>query len=323
MVAHQGTMNRLGLALLTALTGTLLARTELVHLRTENSRTFDNGDRTRRSEVGPTTCLYDTASPVATGWVHRWSHHGEEGYADGRQYIEYEQGPEWLTCGWMKFYIGALTDTGIVTQVTLGHYQYYVSDSHVGSSLAHVAADPDSIDRRDLFWAVAEGEPLDTISTHGYPQGWVVRNLNPRGIQLVDSVIRAGKEWLTLGIVAFSWWNCMGRSYGMEGDSLRPFLAVTYRTSDIEHHHSDWLPSVLQLAPNPAKETAWLHGLRRLPHPALLEIADASGRSVLRRRLAATEAAQPLDLRHLPTGVYLVRLEAEGFAATQKLVIQH
>jgi hypothetical protein len=30
----------------------------------------------------------------------------------------------------------------------------------------------------------------------------------------------------------------------------------------------------------------------------------------------------PLDLRSLPAGVYLVKLSSEGFASSQKLVVQ-
>jgi hypothetical protein len=51
MVAQKGTMNRICPILLFAVTGTLLARTELVQLRTENSRTFDNGDGTYAAEI--------------------------------------------------------------------------------------------------------------------------------------------------------------------------------------------------------------------------------------------------------------------------------
>ena len=55
-----------------------------------------------------------------------------------------------------------------------------------------------------------------------------------------------------------------------------------------------------------------------------LTFHDVAGRAVDKRELAIAnrQGSVPLDLRHLSAGVYVVRLEAEGFTATQKLVIQ-
>ncbi|UCG43519.1 MAG: T9SS type A sorting domain-containing protein [candidate division WOR-3 bacterium] len=55
-----------------------------------------------------------------------------------------------------------------------------------------------------------------------------------------------------------------------------------------------------------------------------LTFYDVAGRVAETRELAlpAHRGVVPLDLRHLSAGVYVVKLEAEGFAATQKVVIQ-
>lgn len=53
--------------------------------------------------------------------------------------------------------------------------------------------------------------------------------------------------------------------------------------------------------------------------PGRISVADALGRTVLDRTVTARSASLRLDL---PAGVYLVRLSGDGYAATQKLVVQ-
>ena len=56
---------------------------------------------------------------------------------------------------------------------------------------------------------------------------------------------------------------------------------------------------------------------------ASVTLYDMAGRAVLTRTLAAGRAGSVnLDLRHLSNGVYLVRFSSEGFASSQKLVVQ-
>ncbi|MFO7675986.1 MAG: T9SS type A sorting domain-containing protein [bacterium] len=58
--------------------------------------------------------------------------------------------------------------------------------------------------------------------------------------------------------------------------------------------------------------------------PASVHVFDVTGRTVLSRSLVASRSgAVSLDLRNLSAGIYLVRVEADGFTGTQKLVIQH
>lgn len=62
------------------------------------------------------------------------------------------------------------------------------------------------------------------------------------------------------------------------------------------------------------------------PGPAVVRVYDAAGRAVLVFSLENADApgirTVPLDISSLPSGVYLVRLDANGFAATRKLLIQ-
>jgi hypothetical protein len=57
---------------------------------------------------------------------------------------------------------------------------------------------------------------------------------------------------------------------------------------------------------------------------ATLTVFDVTGRTVHEQKLAAGRAGTAsLDLRKLEAGVYLVKVTAEGFATTQKLVVEH
>jgi hypothetical protein len=81
----------------------------------------------------------------------------------------------------------------------------------------------------------------------------------------------------------------------------------------------------LRIAPNPL--TGGYATVRySLPRSgaANLRIYDVTGRTVLTQGfLAGRDGSVNVDLRKLTAGVYLVKLSGEGFAATQKLVVQH
>ena len=55
--------------------------------------------------------------------------------------------------------------------------------------------------------------------------------------------------------------------------------------------------------------------------PFSLRIYDATGRLV-RSSFGNRSSSFRLDLRSMPVGVYLVKFAADGFTATQKLVVQ-
>lgn len=62
-----------------------------------------------------------------------------------------------------------------------------------------------------------------------------------------------------------------------------------------------------------------------LPKAAVLRLAlyDVAGRAVLHQTVPAVkQGTTSLDIRSIPNGVYLVRLDADGYSATQKLVVQ-
>ncbi|MFO7674847.1 MAG: T9SS type A sorting domain-containing protein [bacterium] len=83
-------------------------------------------------------------------------------------------------------------------------------------------------------------------------------------------------------------------------------------------------PVFVSVAPNPlAGRVATLHYNLPAAGPATVRVCDAAGRTVLSRGLGRARAgAASLDLDRLGAGVYLVTVEAAGFTATRKLVVQ-
>lgn len=81
----------------------------------------------------------------------------------------------------------------------------------------------------------------------------------------------------------------------------------------------------MSLAPNPlvAGRASLQYSLPRAG-AALVRVTDVTGRTVLSQTTTAGRTGTiNLDLRGLSAGVYLVRLDADGYSSQQKLVIQH
>jgi hypothetical protein len=78
------------------------------------------------------------------------------------------------------------------------------------------------------------------------------------------------------------------------------------------------------IGPNPlASGTATLRYSLPGAGPARVAVFDVSGRTVAGRVLALGRAGTvSVDLRDLAAGVYLVKLSSDGFAGTQKLVVE-
>ncbi len=82
---------------------------------------------------------------------------------------------------------------------------------------------------------------------------------------------------------------------------------------------------VMRISPSPLV-SGWATLSYSLPKagPVRVTVFDVAGRSVLRRAYGVQRMASsvPLDLRGLSAGVYLVRLDADGYSQSQKLVVQ-
>jgi len=78
------------------------------------------------------------------------------------------------------------------------------------------------------------------------------------------------------------------------------------------------------IAPNPLARSATVRYSLPMPGLATLDVYDAAGQKVFSQTIAAGRAGTAsLDLRKLQAGVYVVKVNANGFSKTQKLVVQH
>jgi hypothetical protein len=77
------------------------------------------------------------------------------------------------------------------------------------------------------------------------------------------------------------------------------------------------------IAPNPVSRTATVHYALPAAGLATLDVYDATGRAVLNRTIEGIgSGTEVLDLRELKAGVYMVKVKADGFSSTQKLVVE-
>jgi hypothetical protein len=81
----------------------------------------------------------------------------------------------------------------------------------------------------------------------------------------------------------------------------------------------------VQVEPNPCQGVATVHFRSSLPTLYSLSLYDATGRVVLSRALSVGRQASSvvLDLRSMPVGVYVLRLNAGTFACSEKIILQH
>jgi hypothetical protein len=78
----------------------------------------------------------------------------------------------------------------------------------------------------------------------------------------------------------------------------------------------------MRLAPNPARNWTSITQSLSDAAPAIVSLLGVDGRMVRTQRFdGQTDAPSRLDLTGLPSGVYIVRLDAAGRHATQRLVV--
>ena len=82
--------------------------------------------------------------------------------------------------------------------------------------------------------------------------------------------------------------------------------------------------TAVAVEPNPSRSGfATLRFALPQAGPLRMAVYDVTGRSVLSQTVpAARQGAARLDLRSISNGVYIIRIDASGYSATQKLVVQ-
>lgn len=83
-------------------------------------------------------------------------------------------------------------------------------------------------------------------------------------------------------------------------------------------------PLGIRVQPNPATDWVTVAFGVNASGPVLVNILSADGRQIAQTRLEGVHAGQvtPLDVRHLPTGVYVLRVESTAGASSVKVVKQ-
>jgi hypothetical protein len=80
-------------------------------------------------------------------------------------------------------------------------------------------------------------------------------------------------------------------------------------------------PAAFAVTPNPCRSSVRLHLSTLLPPHFSLGIYDVTGRLV-HSTFGLRTSSFRLDLRSMPAGVYLLKLEYDGGSATRKLVVE-
>lgn len=105
---------------------------------------------------------------------------------------------------------------------------------------------------------------------------------------------------------------------------VRSVMVPTPGTGAREEPAAPVARAFIELGPNPVVggRATLRYGLPKAG-PARVSVFDITGREVLRLTTAGNrQSTMPLDLRSLSAGIYLLKLEADGFSATRKLVVQ-
>jgi hypothetical protein len=78
------------------------------------------------------------------------------------------------------------------------------------------------------------------------------------------------------------------------------------------------------ITPNPLGGFATARYILTKAEPVTLDVYDVTGRVVVTQTIAAAlTGTAGLDLRALQPGVYIVKVKADGFSTTRKLVVEH
>jgi hypothetical protein len=111
---------------------------------------------------------------------------------------------------------------------------------------------------------------------------------------------------------------------GMDAADMLIRARVLYG-SGVEEELTPHLAPRFTLSPNPGTggfATIRFSGSSFIVHRSSLSVYDAAGRCVEVWKPLLRNGTADLDMRRLAAGVYLVRVDADGFTATEKLVVQ-
>lgn len=130
-------------------------------------------------------------------------------------------------------------------------------------------------------------------------------------VEIMDLFNYAGQACITSG--------------GDQACAIAPDYGVIVQpvvVSTKEPHANAMIPMLVQ--PNPADDMLYVSLGQALEGPVVLSLLSADGRNVLSRSLQGIAEGQvlPLNVQHLPAGVYTLRLQSGAGSSVQKVVIR-
>lgn len=217
----------------------LPAGSEIPELRTATSRTFSNGGSTFTVEIHVTPTAVagrgipvrghadssSTSPAVGTGTVSKEYYNGSWHYTkSGPGMIYGNGGSASEAMAWAKFDLTAIPDSSLVYSVTVHWYQYLATGSSIAITVRLPFVDPATTPAEILFNTLHTAQPAcSSQSCNGI--GWQASQLDENGIWYVGGYL--GQDWAAFGIHEGTP-SQGGRAYGTEGDSLAPYLDITY-----------------------------------------------------------------------------------------------
>jgi hypothetical protein len=164
------------------------------------------------------------------------------------------------------------------------------------------------------FFITGPSDDGDTIYA-GTANTGPIQSCETRTVSFADSVTLATGNYTMTGITLLPYDGRRGN------DTLVRPLSVGLGIADVKAVPGR---SSVSVVPNPLGEYATVRCNPPKAGPVTLDVFDVTGRTVLNQTfVAGSTGTTSLDLRKLEAGVYMVKVKADGFTSTQKLVVQH
>ena len=325
-----------GSQLLPARVGYLPAGTEMVELRDDCARHYSNGDGTITAVVsagpGDDTDLEQTAEtfeyPFATGHcAYNGSEYGKNDMGLVKVEKEVILHPPQVTerVGWFKFDLASIPDS---VTVTWARCRFIVTYFEMSMGLAFTCPDVDPVTTgaEALYNAIYEAEVCATG-----PMGRAIDSFQLGPIAAEHIQRSLSRDWVAFGLVGFNYSSIISKRGWMIGWNASPREHAPQLRVVYEPPSAVAEPGILperptfSITPNPVaggEVHVRVQGLRG--SRVRVTVHDAAGRTRREQAFVHRSASGdiPLDVRGLPNGVYLVRLEAGGRTERARLVVQ-
>lgn len=164
------------------------------------------------------------------------------------------------------------------------------------------------------FYIIRTSDVADTVYA-GTANSGPIQAGQTKVVTFADSITLAPGEYTMTSITRLPY------DARPANDTLVGSLSVGLGIAD---EKADARRASFAIAPNPLGGLATVRYSLPKAGLATLDVFDVAGRAVLTQAIAAgRKGTVSLDLRKLEAGVYVVKVAAEGFSTTQKLVVEH